>query len=218
MDRSRELPLGTPPRLEVGGFVIDFGREALFDSRGMVVELRPQAFRVLSHLALNAGRLVTKEELFSAVWGGAVVTDDSMIQAIGDVRHALSDAERRVIKTIPRRGYILVGAEVIRESAAPRFGPRTSRHMAALIAIGALLAVLVAIGVWHGIGRLYDAPTSSLGCSRGAFNRRFGVRGAASSREALGVGCCFGPRLSAPKQSYGSRSGPTGCGRSESTK
>jgi hypothetical protein len=50
MDRSGELPHGTPPRLQLSRFVIDFGWEALFDSRGIAVELRPQAFRVLSEL------------------------------------------------------------------------------------------------------------------------------------------------------------------------
>ncbi|RZL94116.1 MAG: hypothetical protein EOP82_05580 [Variovorax sp.] len=118
MDRSNEMPLVTPPRLEVGGFVIDFGREALLDGGGVVVELRPQAFRVLRYLALNAGRLVTKEELLGAVWPGAVVTDDSVIQAIVDVRHAFAEAGRSVIKTIPRRGYILVKAAA----------PTPSRH------------------------------------------------------------------------------------------
>jgi DNA-binding response OmpR family regulator len=105
LDRSNEIPLATPPRLQIEGFVIDFGRYG----RGAAVELRPQAFQVLRHLAVNAGRLVTKDELLAAVWPGAVVTDDSVIQAIGDVRHALGDCGRRVIKTMPRRGYILVG-------------------------------------------------------------------------------------------------------------
>lgn len=167
MDRATELPLA-PSKLEVAGFVIDFGREALFDPAGAVVELRPQAFQVLRYLALNPGRLVTKEQLFRAVWPSAVVTDDSVIQAIGDVRHALGEAGRRVIKTVPRRGYILVSAEVVgcaalNDRAAVEMrplSPRRSHRSVALLFAGALLAGVAAFGAWRVLGRYAVAPAS----------------------------------------------------------
>ena len=41
------------------------------------------------------------------VWPGLMVTDDSLVQAISDARAALGECGRRVIRTVPRRGYLL---------------------------------------------------------------------------------------------------------------
>jgi pimeloyl-ACP methyl ester carboxylesterase len=70
------------------------------------VQLRPKSFDVLRHLAEHAGRLVSKEELMQAVWAGLSVTDDSLVQCIKDIREAVGDNEHRIIKTLPRRGYL----------------------------------------------------------------------------------------------------------------
>ncbi|HEV8694998.1 MAG TPA: winged helix-turn-helix domain-containing protein, partial [Lysobacter sp.] len=95
-------------KLSVAGFVLDLGSEQLRDAQGVPVELRPQAWAVLRHLALSASRLVTKVELLDAVWPGLVVTEGSLTQAVSDVREALGEAGHRVIKTVPKRGYMLV--------------------------------------------------------------------------------------------------------------
>lgn len=71
------------------------------------VDLRPKAFKVLCHLAENAGRLVPKQQLYEAVWPNVVVSDDSLVQCIGELRQKLGDHEHRLIKTVSRRGYLL---------------------------------------------------------------------------------------------------------------
>jgi adenylate cyclase len=71
-----------------------------------VIELRPKSFDVLCYLVENTDRLVTKDEIARAVWRKVVVTDESLLRCISDVRRALGDAEQRIIQTIPRRGYI----------------------------------------------------------------------------------------------------------------
>ena len=54
--------------------VLRFDRFALDLARGCLrvgdqdIDLRPKAFEVLRYLAENAGRLVSKQELFEAVW------------------------------------------------------------------------------------------------------------------------------------------------------
>jgi TolB-like protein/DNA-binding winged helix-turn-helix (wHTH) protein/tetratricopeptide (TPR) repeat protein len=100
-------------RMSVAGCVLDLACEALIDAEGRPVDLRPQAYQLLRYLALNAGRLVTKEELIKAVWPNVVVTDDSLVQAIGNVRRALGDERHEVIKTVSRRGYIMVANAVM---------------------------------------------------------------------------------------------------------
>lgn len=110
-------------RIAVGDSVLDLEREVLLDASGGVVELRPQAFQVLRHLALEAGRLVSKDQLLAAVWPDVVVTDDSLVQAIGDVRRALGPRGRDVVRTIPRRGYLLVAHPLPAEPVAAGLPP-----------------------------------------------------------------------------------------------
>jgi TolB-like protein len=54
---------------------------------------------------------VRKEEILDEVWSDCEVTEDSLIQAIGDIRQALGEAGRSAVKTLPRRGYMLVVKE-----------------------------------------------------------------------------------------------------------
>ena len=55
------------------------------------IKLRPQSFEVLKYLVENCGRLISKDELISAIWAGAAVTDGSLVQCLKDIRHALCD-------------------------------------------------------------------------------------------------------------------------------
>jgi DNA-binding winged helix-turn-helix (wHTH) protein len=70
------------------------------------VELRPKAWSLLCYLAERPGVLVTKEELHAAVWGDIVVSDDTLTQALSELRRALRDDPRapRVIETVHGRG------------------------------------------------------------------------------------------------------------------
>ena len=83
---------------------LDLGHGSLRDANG-VIELRSKSFEVLRYLVVNAGRLVTKEELFQAMWPNVTVSDESLTRCISDVRRALQDRDSRIIKTVPRRGY-----------------------------------------------------------------------------------------------------------------
>jgi DNA-binding winged helix-turn-helix (wHTH) protein len=95
----------------IGSHALDLPREALIGPGGTIVPLRPRAWLVLRFLALHAGRLVSKSELMDEVWGDCEVTEDSLVQAIGDVRRALGKDGRTALRTLPRRGYMLVTDE-----------------------------------------------------------------------------------------------------------
>jgi DNA-binding winged helix-turn-helix (wHTH) protein len=88
------------------GYTLDLRRGCL-RHEDREIELRPKSFTVLRYLVENAGRLVSKDELIRAVWPNVVVTDDSLTRCMSDVRLALEDREQRIIKTVPRRGYLL---------------------------------------------------------------------------------------------------------------
>lgn len=86
-------------------FTLDLHRGALRNCDGDV-KLRPQSFEVLKILVENHGRLIFKNQLHEQVWRGVSVTDDSITQCVLDIRKAVGDADRDLIKTVPRRGYI----------------------------------------------------------------------------------------------------------------
>jgi adenylate cyclase len=89
---------------QFNGYVLDVARGCL-RTADREIELRPKSFEVLRCLVENSGRLVTKDELFRAVWSDVVVSDEALTQCISEVREAISDRAQIMIKTMPRRGY-----------------------------------------------------------------------------------------------------------------
>jgi len=110
--------------METKSFVFNFGdvevreREFSLKKAGEVLALEPKAFQVLLYLLHNPQRLVSKEELLNAVWGDAVVTDNSLTRIIALLRRVLDDdfREPRYIATVSRVGYrFLCAVEVSEE-------------------------------------------------------------------------------------------------------
>jgi DNA-binding winged helix-turn-helix (wHTH) protein len=85
---------------------------------GRDLDLRPKAFHLLCYLAENAGRLVSKQELHDAVWGHVAVSDDALVQCIRELRQKLGDVDRSLIRTVPRRGYLLNAGKDVPEIAS----------------------------------------------------------------------------------------------------
>jgi len=111
-------------RLEIAGLTLDLRQEELRDAAGTRVELRNRSFGVLRHLATNSGRVVTKDELLAANWPGITVTEDSLTQCISEIRRLLGDAGRDIIRTVPRRGYMILSPEpAVRSTGKDSTGP-----------------------------------------------------------------------------------------------
>ncbi|MGH9875920.1 MAG: tetratricopeptide repeat protein, partial [Pyrinomonadaceae bacterium] len=86
-------------------FTLDVTRGCLLRGRDEI-KLRPKSFEVLKYLVENNGRLISKNELINVVWVDTAVTDDSLVQCLKDIRHALHDETQQIIKTVHGRGYI----------------------------------------------------------------------------------------------------------------
>jgi class 3 adenylate cyclase/predicted ATPase len=86
---------------------------------GKSVPVEPQAFDLLLYLVRHRDRVVGKEELLRAVWGGRIVSDGALSVRLAAVRQALGDsgATQRLIRTYPRKGLRFI-AEV-REETTP---------------------------------------------------------------------------------------------------
>ena len=94
--------------ISIGKFKFNIRLKELADEHGRLVSLRVQSLAVLSYLADNANRTVLKEELWQAIWPNVAVTDDSLVQCIKEIRRALGDAQREMVRTEYKRGYRLV--------------------------------------------------------------------------------------------------------------
>lgn len=103
------------------GLSLDLERGCLKSIQGEL-PLRPKSFEVLRYLVENAGRLISKQELMSAVWPRVNVNDDSLARCISEVRAAIGDHRQQFIKTVPRRGYRFV-VVVRNDNAAEPFVP-----------------------------------------------------------------------------------------------
>jgi TolB-like protein/DNA-binding winged helix-turn-helix (wHTH) protein/Tfp pilus assembly protein PilF len=97
-------PTVLPPRLRFERYVLNLERGCLL-AGGEEVALRPKTFDFLRFLVANPGRLISKDELLAAVWPGVLVSDDSIVQCMTELRRALGDHDQSLIKTLPRRGY-----------------------------------------------------------------------------------------------------------------
>jgi TolB-like protein len=102
-------------------FALDTEKRELH--RGMdAVSVTPQAFDVLLYLIRNRERVVSKDDLISAIWNGRVVSDAALATRLNAARAAIGDAgeEQRLIKTLQRKGVRFVGqvVEIDRQSLA----------------------------------------------------------------------------------------------------
>src|SRR6267143_3297059 len=132
-------------------FTLDLRRGCLLRAQEEI-KLRPKSFEVLKYLVENNGRLISKDELIHAVWVDAAVTDDSLVQCLKDIRHALSDETQQIIKTVHGRGYIFdtevrdngsaqitkyteetAGVQVIIEEETDGHDPRIAAHTLPLL-------------------------------------------------------------------------------------
>jgi len=102
--------------LRFAGFELDRERIELRGPDGEAIRLRPQTFALLTLFAANAGRALSKQELMEAVWPNVHVGDDSLFKCIRELRTALGDDRRQLIRLVSGHGYRL-DAEVTNEPA-----------------------------------------------------------------------------------------------------
>src|ERR1017187_8802583 len=105
-------------------------REFKLVKAGGALAVEPKAFRVLLILLRNPGKLIGKEDLLNAVWGDAVVTDNSLARSVGLLRRLLGDEVRdpRYIETVATVGYRFMVKVEVTEDAAESLEMGTKRN------------------------------------------------------------------------------------------
>ena len=145
--------------IRFGNFVLDRTRGAVTDGKGAERFLRPKSYRLLEVLCRRRGELLSKDELVGEVWPNLFASDDSLAHCVSDIRRALGPEGANLLRTVPRRGYMLAAVE-------PEPKPEVLLPAIAgpwRVQAGGLAAVLLvgaALGSWSMLPR--DPPAAGL--------------------------------------------------------
>jgi DNA-binding winged helix-turn-helix (wHTH) protein len=123
--------------LRFGAFELDPASDQL-RKNGRVVPLPPQPFKLLYLLASEAGRVVSRDEIRTALWSTDTFVnfEQGVNFAMRQVREALGEqAERPVfIQTVPKRGYRFVAPiEAIDPDTGRPYRPTTDGSLNKLL-------------------------------------------------------------------------------------
>jgi DNA-binding winged helix-turn-helix (wHTH) protein/tetratricopeptide (TPR) repeat protein len=119
-------------------FRLDVANQCLW--RGETrVSLMPKPFAVLRYLVEHPGRLVTHDQLLSAIWPDTYVQPEVLRRYILEIRRALGDRVEspRFIRTFPKRGYQFVAP--VTDDALPNDLESTPAASTPLVGRGATL-------------------------------------------------------------------------------
>ncbi len=105
--------------LRFGDYEIDVERRELRRATAPV-HVEPQVFDLLVYLVENRERVVSKDDLIAAVWGGRAVSDSTLTSRINAARKALEDSggDQKFIRTVPRKGLRFVGDVLVQAPSA----------------------------------------------------------------------------------------------------
>lgn len=109
-------------KVRFADFEVDF-RTGELRRRGILIPIQGKPLSVLAILVERPGELVSREDLYKALWHEQTFVDydKNLGVAVAKLREVLEDSSRqpRFIETIPRRGYRFVGSLQPEKAAAP---------------------------------------------------------------------------------------------------
>ena len=106
-------------------FSLDTDRRELRKSADLIV-IEPQVFDLLDYLIRHREHVVSKDDVFAAVWHGRIVSESALTTRLNSARAAVGDSGdgQRLIKTLRGKGFRFVG--VVQEEHATTIAPSVS--------------------------------------------------------------------------------------------
>jgi len=85
------------------------------------IQVSPKIIDLLLYLVARPSVLVSKEELFAALWPDVAVTDNALTQVVSELRQALGDdpSKPTYVQTVARRGYRFIAPVEREQPTAP---------------------------------------------------------------------------------------------------
>lgn len=104
LKRTRPVQQQSSP-YEASGVRVDLEkREAV--RNGEPIDLTAREFDLLAYLVANAGRVISRDEILSSIWGERQGADSNVIEVfVCHLRNKIDDRENKVIQTIRGVGY-----------------------------------------------------------------------------------------------------------------
>jgi TolB-like protein len=112
-------------------YALDTDRRELLRA-ALPIAVQPQVFDLLLFLITNRSRVVTKDEIIRAVWGGRVVSESTLTSRINAARKAIGDSGeiQRFIRTASRKGFRFIGEVRHATSIEPLAQPASTDTLA----------------------------------------------------------------------------------------
>ena len=131
----------------LGTWLVQPSLNRLYDG-DHVVALEPRVMGVLVCLASRPGKIVSADDLLYTIWHGRAHADNTIYQAVADLRKALGDDvhQPRYIETIPKKGYRLLTPVVFPEE--DETGKRTVAPPRLVLISAIAIAALLAGGIY----------------------------------------------------------------------
>lgn len=114
-------------KYQINDFTIDTENRKL-SAGGAETLLDHRHYELLLFFIKNPNKPIARDEILNEVWGDKVVNDHALTQAISELRRSLSslnDDNKKLIKTLPKVGYMFIGDVCIAPSP---IGVVTGRH------------------------------------------------------------------------------------------
>jgi DNA-binding winged helix-turn-helix (wHTH) protein len=91
-------------------FLIDPASNSCLDKSGnRQLRLEPRIMQLLCLLSEQPGKVIGRETLVNIIWKDYGGGDEGLTQGISVLRKALSDEDRQMIQTLPKKGYCFTG-------------------------------------------------------------------------------------------------------------
>lgn len=132
---------------------------------GAPVPIQPRVLDLLLHLIEHRDRAVSKDELYEKVWGGTLVAETALTQAVKELRQAIGDdgSRQALVRTVRRFGYRFVAE--LAATATPTPTPSRPAYVGREEVLAAVDAGIEAAAAGTG-GALLLAGEPGIGKSR----------------------------------------------------